>query len=204
LGEFKNHETDILVGTQMIAKGHDFPRVTLVGVVNADVTLNLPDFRAGERTFNLLTQVAGRAGRGEEGGGVIVQTYAPGNYAILAASKHDYEKFYTEEIKSRKELAFPPFRNIIKLTMRSRNQKRVEEGSGHLKEYLDKMLKNKDVEVIGPAPAPMARVRGYYRWNVMLKGKNRSTLSEAVKKALKGYRKPAGTIFAIDVDPISM
>ncbi|GAI94420.1 unnamed protein product, partial [marine sediment metagenome] len=226
LSEFKKHEIDILVGTQMIAKGHDFPRVTLVGVVNADVTLNLPDFRASERTFNLLTQVAGRAGRGKEGGEVIVQTYAPGHYAILSASKHDYEKFYAEEIKSRKELSFPPFTHIVRLTLRSRNEKRAIDGAHKLKDFLTEKLSQrsgstsgrqaglpagqaaasggKNIEIVGPAPSPIVKVRGFFRWNILLKGKNRSTMCESLKKALSGYRSPAGTLLAIDVDPISV
>lgn len=207
LDDFKKHNIDILVGTQMIAKGLDFPRVTLVGVVNADVTLNLPDFRASERTFNLLTQVAGRAGRGVEGGEVIIQTYAPEHYAILAASKHDYEGFYTEEIKTRKELSFPPFAHITRLTLRSRNEKMAIEASGNLKRFLEQKLSavpEKNIEIIGPAPSPISKIRGFFRWNVLLKGKNRSTMSEALKKALRHYRKPVGTILTIDVDPISV
>lgn len=204
LGEFKKHNIDILIGTQMIAKGLDFPKVTLVGAVNADVTLNLPDFRASERTFNLLTQVAGRAGRGEKGGEVIVQTYAPEHYAILAASKHDYAKFYTEEIKSRKELSFPPFTHIIRLTCRSRNEKEATDSSHRLKDFLAGKLQKKDIEIVGPAPATISKVRGFFRWNVLLKSKNRSIMCEVLRKALRGYRKPRGVFLAVDVDPISM
>ena len=207
LEEFRKHNVDILVGTQMIAKGHDFPRVTLVGVVNADVTLNLPDFRASERTFSLLTQVAGRAGRGEDEGEVIIQTYAPEHYALLCAAKHDYEKFYYEEIKSRKELKFPPFSHIAKLTLRSRNEKRAHEAADNLKKFLINKIsteKNENIEILGPAPPPISRVRSYFRWNIMLKGKNRSTMSHVLRKALASYRKPAGVFLATDVDPISM
>jgi len=202
LGEFKKHNIDILIGTQMIAKGLDFPRVTLVGVVNADVSLNLPDFRASERTFNLLTQVAGRAGRGAAGGEVIVQTYAPEHYAILCASKHDYEKFYREEIKSRKELSFPPFTHVIRLTMRSRSEKRAIEASNNLKKFLEKNLR--DINLTGPAPSPISKVRGYFRWNIFLKAKNRSTMCEGLSKALEKYSKPHGVLLAVDVDPISI
>lgn len=207
LDEFKNHNIDILIGTQMIAKGHDFPRVTLVGIVNADVNLNLPDFRASERTFNLITQVAGRAGRGEEGGEVIIQTYAPGHYAILSASKHDYDRFYREEIKTRKDLLFPPFTHIIRLTLRSRNENATIAAANKTKDFLKKALPRKGakaIEIIGPAPSPISRVRGYYRWNILLKAKTRSIMCEVLRKALKGYRKPGGTLLAIDVDPISV
>ncbi|MCK4463122.1 MAG: primosomal protein N', partial [Candidatus Omnitrophica bacterium] len=202
LEDFKRHNIDILVGTQMIAKGLDFPKVTLVGVVNADVTLNLPDFRASERTFNLITQVAGRAGRGEEGGEVIVQTYAPHHYALLNASKHDYEKFYELEIKSRKDLKFPPFYYLIRITLRSRNESKTQKAALNLASALKKNLK--DIEVTGPAPAPIARVREYYRWNILLKGKNRSIMSFSLKKALGRIRKPSGVLMAVDVDPISV
>jgi len=202
LEEFKKHNVDVLVGTQMIAKGHDFPRVTLVGVVNADVTLNLPDFRASERTFNLITQVAGRAGRGEEGGEVIVQTYTPEHYTVLCASKHDYEKFYQKEIKSRGDLKFPPFFHLIKITLRSRNDSRACDAAKSLAEMLKKDLK--DIEIAGPAPAPIARVRGYFRWNILLKGKNSSIMALALKKVLVGYRRPSGVLSAVDVDPVSM
>ena len=207
LKSFKKHEVDILVGTQMIAKGLDFPKVTLVGVVNADVTLNLPDFRASERTFNLLTQVAGRAGRGEAGGEVILQTYTPEHYSICCAAGHDYEKFYNEEIETRKELFFPPFSHIIKLNLRSRNEKMAESATHRLKEILLKRqasVKTKSFEIVGPAPSPIAKVRGFYRWNLLLKGKNRSMMAQSLKKMLEGYRKPNGVFFAVDVDPMSL
>lgn len=202
LGEFKSGRTRLLVGTQMIAKGLDFPQVTLVGVVSADVSLNIPDFRAGERTFSLLTQVAGRAGRGEDGGEVIVQTYAPDHYAILAAAKHDYEKFYAEEIVSRKELAFPPFTNLVKLTVRARNDKLAERSAGELAEAVKKMYP--DLTMGGPAPAPIARMRGYYRYNIILKHKDRSAMCGMLKNALPSFHKPHGVLVAVDVDPIAM
>ena len=203
LDDFKHHRLDILIGTQMIAKGLDFPKITLVGVVNADVTMNLPDFRASERTFNLMTQVAGRAGRGDEGGEVIIQTYAPSHYAITTASKHDYEGFYEEEIKSRKELSFPPFTHIIRLGLRARNENSVIKAAEDLKDFL-LCKKMKDIEIIGPAPSPISRIRGYFRWNVLIKGKNRSIMCEVLRKALEDYKKPYGVLIAIDVDPLSM
>ncbi|OGX01326.1 MAG: primosomal protein N' [Omnitrophica bacterium RIFCSPLOWO2_02_FULL_45_16] len=221
LGEFKSGDTSLLVGTQMIAKGLDFPEVTLVGVVSADVTLNVPDFRASERTFNLLTQVAGRAGRGEDGGEVIVQTYAPSHYSILTAAKHDYEKFYEEEIKSRKELLYPPFVNLIKVTVRARNDDLalktaqgladIINGEGHkapempLKGAADTPKKGPTpLFVAGPAPAPIARMRGYFRYNILLKSKDRAAMCGLLRKVLGSFRKPSGVLIAVDVDPISM
>lgn len=202
LGEFKAGKVSILVGTQMIAKGLDFPKVTLVGVVSADVTLNLPDFRASERTFNLLTQVGGRAGRGEDGGEVIIQTYAPSHYAILAAAKHDYEKFYAEEITSRKELLFPPFINLVKVTVRARNEDLASRTAGELAEAT--RLKDKSIDVAGPTPAPISRMRGYFRYNILLKDKDRMAMCNLLRSVLGKFKKPHGVLIAVDVDPISM
>lgn len=202
LGQFKTGDVSLLVGTQMIAKGLDFPQVTLVGVVSADVTLNIPDFRSSERTFNLLTQVGGRAGRGADGGEVIIQTYAPSHYAILAAAKHDYEKFYQEEIVARKELLFPPFINLVKITVRARNDDLASRVATELAESIKK--NSDDVKVAGPAPAPISRIRGYFRYNILLKGKERLVMCELLKKVLGGFRKPHGVLIAVDVDPVSM
>jgi primosomal protein N' (replication factor Y) len=217
LGDFKSGDTSLLVGTQMIAKGLDFPEVTLVGVVSADVTLNLPDFRASERTFNLLTQVGGRAGRGEHAGEVIVQTYAPSHYAKLTAAKHDYEKFYEEEIKSRKELLFPPFVNLVKITVRARNDELALKSAQDLADVIKTVASRPGLEnfqprpgndftilVAGPAPAPIARMRGYFRYNILLKGEDRATMCSLLRKVLSTYRKPHGVLVAVDVDPISM
>jgi len=202
LAQFKSGSVNLLVGTQMIAKGLDFPEVTLVGVVSADVNLNLPDFRSSERTFSLLTQVAGRAGRGEDGGEVIVQTYAPHHYAILTAAKHDYEKFYAEEIIARKELLFPPFVNMIKVTVRARNEELTLKAATALAEAIK--AEDKDAMVGGPAPAPISRMRGYFRYNIMMKGHDKSAMCSLLKKALTAFRKPHGVLVAVDVDPISM
>ncbi len=202
LGEFKAGRVNLLVGTQMIAKGLDFPEVTLVGVVSADVSLNIPDFRASERTFNLLTQVGGRAGRGEDGGEVIVQTYTPGHYSILAAAKHDYEKFYNEEIVARKELLFPPFINLTKVTVRARN----DDLAARTAEELSQAIRREDGSILiaGPSPAPIARMRGYYRYNIILKNKDRLGVCALLKKVLGAFRKPHGVLIAVDVDPVSM
>lgn len=202
LGDFKAGKVDLLVGTQMIAKGLDFPAVTLVGVVSADVSLNIPDFRASERTFNLLTQVAGRAGRGEDGGEVIVQTYAPEHYAIATAAKHDYEKFYQEEIVARKELLYPPFTNLVKVTVRARGPEAAEKAALVLADEIRREAG--EVMVGGPAPAPMARLRGYYRYNIILKHQDRVVMCDLLKKVLRAHRRPHGVYVAVDVDPIAM
>jgi len=158
LSDFKHHKIDVIVGTQMIAKGFDFPKVTLVGVVSADANLNLPDFRSGERTFNLITQVAGRAGRGDLGGEVIVQTFTPDNYAIKMAAKHDYGAFYSQEVRSRRELGFPPFRNLVKLTVRSRKEENAIKFSENLAKLLTKRVP--EIDMIGPVPSPMVKHYG--------------------------------------------
>jgi primosomal protein N' (replication factor Y) len=202
LRDFKQHKLDVIVGTQMIAKGLDFPKVTLVGVVSADANLNLPDFRSGERTFNLITQVAGRAGRGDLGGEVIVQTYTPEHYAVSMAAKHDYNGFYYREVQSRRELRFPPYVSLVKITLRSRKEENVEKAIGRLANNLRKKIK--DIDMLGPAPSPMTKLRGYYRWNVLIKTEDRADMVKKLRSALKGFRKGSGVFMAVDVDPMSM
>ncbi|MBD3426347.1 MAG: primosomal protein N' [Candidatus Omnitrophica bacterium] len=202
LNAFKKHELDVIVGTQMIAKGLDFPKVTLVGVISADANLNLPDFRSGERTFNLITQVAGRAGRGDLGGEVIVQTYSPEHYAVSMAAKHDYNGFYYREVRSRRELGFPPYVHLIKITVRSRKEENAEKVAERLARTL--MKKIKGLDMLGPAPSPMTKLRGYYRWNVLIKTEDRQTMVKQLRSALKGFRKGSGVYMAVDVDPMSM
>ena len=202
LKKFKNHKIDVIVGTQMIAKGLDFPKVTLVGVVSADANLNLPDFRSGERTFNLITQVAGRAGRGDLGGEVIVQTFTPENYAVNLAAKHDFHGFYLKEIESRRQLMFPPFTNLVKITLRAINEDKVIESAERLTKKI--MHKMPGYDVLGPVPSPMVKLRGFYRWNILVKSKNRVEMVRDLKKSIKGFRKGSGVFMAVDVDPMSM
>ncbi len=202
LKDFKEHRTDVIVGTQMIAKGLDFPKVTLVGVVSADANLNLPDFRSGERTFNLITQVAGRAGRGDLGGEVIVQTYTPEHYAVRLAAKHDYNGFYNMEIESRRELGFPPFVHLVKITLRARKEDNVEKCARRLEATLKKKMP--DIDMLGPAPSPLTKLRGYYRWNILVRAKGRGEIVKKLRTALKGFRKGSGVFMAVDVDPMSM
>ena len=202
LNDFKKGKIDVLVGTQMVAKGLDFPRVSLVGVVSADTALNLPDFRSGERTFNLLTQVGGRAGRGETEGKVAIQTYIPEHYAIVASIRHDYRQFYRREIKSRKELGLPPFAHLVNLTLRSRNQKKVQEAACDLSTKLKKKIRRQDIQVLGPAPAAISRVRGNFRWNVLLKAEETPYLIRLLRRVLKDFKRYKGIQLSVDVDPI--
>ncbi|MBU4311560.1 MAG: primosomal protein N' [Candidatus Omnitrophica bacterium] len=201
LTNFKNHKIDILVGTQMIAKGLDFPKVTLVGVVSADTALNLPDFRSAERTFNLLTQVAGRAGRGDLGGRVIIQTYTPGHYAIQSAKTHDYNNFYAKEISFRKELDLPPFSHMVSLTFRGRKEEKVLKVANSLKDKLEKRNRSKDVHIVGPAPAPISRMKGTFRWNLFLKSDKVENITGLLRNVLGTRKREGGVIITIDVEP---
>ena len=197
LRTFTNHEADILVGTQMIAKGLDLPRVTLVGVIAADMALHLPDFRAAERTFQLLTQVSGRAGRGPLGGKVIIQAYTPEHFSIQAARTHDYVGFYDREIEFRRQHAYPPLTSIVRLLRigpgESRIQRETEDIAARIRHFLRREAMDQ-IEVIGPAPAFYHKIRGRYRWQIILKGRG---LSEFVAT----LDLPPG--WHIDVDPTS-
>ncbi len=198
LEKFIQHQADILIGTQMIAKGLDLPLVTLVGVISADTSLNLPDFRAGERTFQLLTQVAGRAGRSILGGKVIVQTYNPEHYAIVAASTHDYGAFYAREIAFRREQNYPPFSRLIRLLYANVNEKRAQDESARLHRALTTRIAQRGLpalDLIGPAPAFFHRVRGEYRYQILLRGREPHALIEDIALPL-GWR--------VDVDPVSV
>ena len=200
LSKFKDGHIDILIGTQMIAKGLDFPKVTLVGVISADTALNLPDFRSAERTFNLLTQVAGRAGRSDLGGRVIIQSYTPQHYSIQAAKTHDYNTFYDKEISLRKELYLPPFCHMVSLTLRGRKEERVFKASDNLKNNLEKESKAKNIEILGPAPAPISKMKGMYRWSIFLRSETSEAITSILKKALN-KNKSSGIIITVDVDP---
>jgi primosomal protein N' (replication factor Y) len=209
LNKFKAGKIDILVGTQMIAKGFDFHGVTLVGVISADLSLNMPDFRARERTFQLLTQVAGRAGRGEKAGEVVIQTYWPENEVVLAAQKQDYKGFYQSEILNRKELGYPPFSHVIRILVFGEFEEKVREGChdfvGILKE---EVVKRNDVAVLGPAPAPISKLQDLYRWQVILKGSEITELRHVTTEAIKRVHEltyVAGQLrWSIDVDPLGM
>ncbi|MCG2705216.1 MAG: primosomal protein N' [Candidatus Omnitrophica bacterium] len=204
LKKVKEGSTSILVGTQMIAKGHDFPQVTLVGVISADVSLNIPDFRSSERTFDLLTQVGGRAGRGKDAGEVVIQTYTPTHYAILEAAKHDYEAFYKREIVFREELNLPPFSNIIKVTLRAGKESAARESAEELTKYLRSGLKGEEAAVVGPAPGIIPKLNNRYIWNVIVKAKAPFETSLKLKSLLaKAGGRKRGFI-SVDVDPISM
>ena len=180
-------EVDILVGTQMITKGHDVTGVTLVGALLADLSLNLPDFRAAERTFQLLTQVAGRSGRGDDRGRVVIQTYAPDHYAIKHLTLHDYKGFFDEEIEFRRALNYPPFSRLINLRVDGPKPDQVEKAAKALASRLGTTkraaTKFRDIEILGPAPAPIEKLRNRYRWQLLLKGSQTSALLDLAQHA---------------------
>jgi primosomal protein N' (replication factor Y) len=201
---FREGEADVLVGTQMVAKGLDLPGVTLVGVVDADRSLCLPDFRAAERTFQLLVQVAGRAGRGAVPGEVVVQTHNPDHYAIVCGAAQDYHAFAARELAVRRELGYPPYTSLIRLVVSSKNPARVEAAAADLRDALLEAGAEPGA-VLGPAPAVLARLRGVYRWQVMLRGP-RPAIREACRAGLAVWYGRAGRSvrLAVDVDPVTM
>jgi primosomal protein N' (replication factor Y) len=203
LTAFKAGEIRILLGTQMIAKGLDFPDVTLVGVVSADTALHLPDFRASERTFQLVAQVAGRTGRGDRPGRVLVQTYAPDHHAIVCASRHDYESFARDEVAQRETFGVPPFSRLARVLARGKREAAVQR-------YLDELAAafrehaEESVRILGPAPAPILKIRGMYRFHLQLRCRNARPLQRLTSSVLAAHPAPTGIEVAIDVDPIAM
>ncbi|MBN1364722.1 MAG: primosomal protein N' [Syntrophaceae bacterium] len=204
LRDLEKREIDILIGTQMITKGHDFPFITLVGVISADTSLNMPDFRAAEKTFQLITQVAGRGGRGDTPGKVIIQTFNPQHYALKHAQNHDYKTFYEEEIDFRKALQYPPFSRIINLRLSSiKKDVLVEEA--HLLGKLAKKLCARHgniTEIIGPAESPLAKIRGRFRWQMLIKGKDINAMHQIAREIMNRHKNSKVRIIA-DVDPES-
>jgi primosomal protein N' (replication factor Y) len=204
LSTFRSGGIDILVGTQMIAKGHDFPRVTLVGVISADVGLGMADFRASERTFQLLTQVAGRAGRGERPGEAIVQTIYPDHYSIRLACRQDYPAFYERELIFRKAMRYPPVVSLINVVVRGKTFIRAMDDAADVVQRLrEGQGQRDDLRVLGPAPAPLGRLRGEFRAQLLVKGANRKRMREAVLAALAA-RPELQRRITVDVDPLSV
>jgi primosomal protein N' (replication factor Y) len=228
LAAFREGKYRILLGTQMIAKGLDFPNVTLVGVINADTALHLPDFRAAERTFYLVTQVAGRTGRGERGGRVLVQTFSPDHPAIQAAADHDYERFVAGELPLREVLKYPPVGAMIRLVVRGPSEPITLGFAKTLAEQLKKMAEEMiaveketsetgtgtfcaktsqspfPFRVQGPAPAPFAKLRGNYRFQIQFQGLDRDLLRETVRRVTKKITPPDDVQWIADVDPLDM
>jgi len=209
LGDFRTGRIDILVGTQMIAKGLHFPNVTLVGIIHADSALNQSDFRAGERTFQLLTQVAGRAGRGDVEGEVFVQAFAPFHPAIQYARRHDFIGFYDQEIEFREQLKYPPASRVALLTIKGRNEDKVKFSAEHLRKAIESAVQGppphfRDLVISGPAPAPLERAEQFYRYHIMLRARAMSKLSAALAKIVASTALPEDVTLAVDIDPMDL
>jgi primosomal protein N' (replication factor Y) len=206
LARFRSGEIKILLGTQMIAKGLDFPNVTLVGVVNADTALHLPDFRAAERSFGLVTQVAGRTGRSDKGGRVLVQTFDPENPAIVAATRHDYIGFAAGEMPQREELSYPPYGHLARLVVRSEIESKALQTADLLAAEIQRAndVLNQDLRVLGPAPAPVEKLRGKYRFHMLVFSDHKLALQQVVSR-VQGQLKPIdGVQWIVDIDPQDM
>ncbi len=203
LSRFSDGEIDILVGTQMIAKGHDFPRVTLVGVISADVGLGVADFRASERTFQLLTQVAGRAGRGEQPGEAIIQTLYPDHYSVQFACRQDYRAFYERELRFRQAMRYPPAVSVINAIVRGRTFAAAMDDAADLAARMRQREGPGEFRVLGPAPAPLGKLRGEYRAQLLMKSPNRRKMREALQAAIAD-RPELARRTTIDVDPLSV
>jgi primosomal protein N' (replication factor Y) len=208
----RNRSIDILVGTQMVAKGHDFPNITLVGIICADLSLNFPDFRAGERTFQLLAQVAGRAGRGPVPGRVILQTYNPNHFSILSATKQDFQPFYNAEIGCRKSLSYPPFSRVVQIKISGKDKEKTRKHAQNVGDLCNELKKknrssSRSLEILGPVEAPLYRIAGKYRWQILVKGLEVQPLHRflhdlwLVNKAKISRR---DVTVVLDVDPVFM
>jgi primosomal protein N' (replication factor Y) len=210
LGRFAAAEIDILVGTQMIAKGHDYPGVTLVGVVNGDTSLGVCDFRAGENTFQLLTQVAGRAGRGDKPGEVIIQTFRPKHYALQCAARHDYDTFFGQEIEERHRSGYPPYRRMANMLIECEDPRMAERAAVALRRIVGEQIEAHDfsgVQVLGPAPSTVRRVQKKYRWNLAILSKSAkrlNTLARATRDAFTQQSKSGKVSLKVDLDPYGM
>ena len=206
LVDFSRGHLDTLVGTQMLAKGHDFPNVTLVGVVSVDAGLALPDFRAAERTFQLITQVAGRAGRGDRPGRVLIQTYHPDHYALRHACAQDYEGFFEEEIRYRLNHSYPPFTAIASLLVHGPDLNKVRSDALELRKQLDVANQDRTARILGPAPAPLARLKGEHRYQLLIKSKSRRRIREIADQALTAIANGGTNLRSInlEIDPVSM
>ena len=206
LNKFKDENIDILIGTQMVVKGHHFPNVTLVGVIAADSSLNIDDYRANERTFQILTQVAGRAGREQLDGRVVIQTYNPDNFSIICAQKQDYEMFYNTEIALREQLKYPPFCDIILIGFNSLSEKEIMDASTKVYNYLKANLNGQEFNVLKPMPSPIDKIQNRYRWRIIIKGNITETANNVLNTCLRKFYNSnyKNTRVTVDVNPNNM
>ena len=206
LNKFKNENIDILIGTQMVVKGHHFPNVTLVGVIAADSSLNIDDYRASERTFQILTQVAGRAGRENLPGKVVIQTYNPSEFSIQCAKKQDYDLFFETEIAIRKQLKYPPFCDIIVIGFNSESEEEIKKTSHIIYQYLNTSLDKTKFIIFKPMPSPIDKIQNKYRWRIIIKGRMDEEANTVFNNCLKEIYKTnlKTTRITIDVKPNKM
>ena len=207
LKEFQDGRAQVLIGTQMVAKGLDFPQVTLVGIVNPDFLLNMPDYQAGERAYQLMTQVAGRAGRGEKAGKVVIQTYDPQHYLFSSVVRQNYEEFYLQEIANREILQYPPYTHLLRIMVSGFQEKKVLQRIEFWVELLQRnsLISKENVDILGPAPAPLGFLKKRYRYHIILKCKNLKVLQELAyeirERDLQNSGEPR-TI--IDIEPLNL
>ncbi|NOZ68733.1 MAG: primosomal protein N' [Deferribacteres bacterium] len=205
--EMEDKKIDLLLGTQMVAKGHDFPDVTLSAIISADVTLNMPDFRSAERAFQLFTQLAGRSGRGDAPGKAYIQTYEAGHYVFDYVRNNDYKGFYEREMAQRKELSYPPSGKLLRIILSFRDRDAGEKAVAAVSERIKKIQHTpagKDAEILGPAPAPIEKIRNFWRWHIILKGRNSRKLRERALAVLQSMKGSRGMKIDIDVDPVNL
>ena len=204
LEDFKNNKIDILIGTQMVAKGLDFHNVTLVGVISTDLMLNLPDFRSHERAFQLITQVAGRSGRGAKAGEVVVQCFNPENYSIQYAAQLKSLEFYKRELEERKRLSYPPYTKMIEIILKGTNEKNVNVMANNIYNKIRTYIKNNDIVILGPSPMPISYINKFYRWHLLLKAVNQTKINHIAKEVAMTYNNKNGVKIFINVDPVNM
>lgn len=206
LNKFREGDIQILLGTQMIAKGLDFPNVTLVGVINADTALHFPDFRAAERTFQLVTQVAGRTGRGEKGGRVLVQTFSPEHPAIQAALRHDFPAFARQELPIREQYGYPPQKKLIRFIVRGPQEMTTEQFAEQVADSLRDAVEQQQLQarVLGPAPAPLAKLRGKFRFHILVRAEDLDPLRTLAREITGSLRPPEEVQWVVDIDPLDM
>jgi primosomal protein N' (replication factor Y) (superfamily II helicase) len=202
--EIKRREVDIIIGTQMIAKGLDFPEITLIGVINADSSLGIPDFRAAERTFQLLTQVAGRAGRGARPGQVMVQTYTPEHYALETAARHDYEAFAEAELEYRRSAGYPPFGHLARAVLQGEDEAKVIAAAAKLRQELAPVALENGVGLLGPAPAPLSFIKRLHRHHLVMRCGRQEGLDRLLQRCADCFRSARGVQILVDVDPVAM
>jgi primosomal protein N' (replication factor Y) len=201
--EMETGKLDLLLGTQMVAKGHDLPDVTVSAIISADVALNMPDFRSAERAFQLFTQLAGRAGRGDHPGKVLIQTFEPDHYVFHYVKRHDYRGFFEREVLLRRDLSYPPFSKLIRIILHFRTKKMA---AGVMKEIaaLIGRRKGAGIEILGPSPAPIEKMRNLWRWHLILKGKEMKVLRRRALKIQEMINSIDGVKTYVDVDPLNM